>query len=84
MLAGLNLLASSDFYIVPNTTMNELTVYDLKQILQNALDSLEDYSDESLVNVHSSTYLLYGDFISLAWKWFVSLDEPVENEEEDY
>lgn len=64
--------------------MNELTVYDLKQILQNALDSLEDYNDSSLVNLHPNTYGLYGDFISLAWKGFVSLEEPVEEEEEEY
>ena len=63
--------------------MNELTVYDLKQILQNALDSLEDYSDESLIYVHPNTYGLYWDFISLSWKWFVSLEDPLENEEND-
>ena len=63
--------------------MNELTVYNLKQILQNALDSLEDYSDEALIDVHPNTYRLYWDFISIAWKWFVSLEEPIENEEND-
>jgi hypothetical protein len=36
--------------------MNELTVYDLKQILNNVLDTLEGVSDEALVKVQPNTY----------------------------
>ena len=64
--------------------MKEMTVLDLKNILKNVLESLDDYSDEMLVDVHPNTYWIYDEFISLPSVGFVDLAHPVEENEEWY
>ena len=64
--------------------MKEMTVLDLKNILKNVLESLDDYSDEMLVDVHPNTYWIYDEFISLPSVGFVDLAHPVEENDEWY
>lgn len=64
--------------------MREMTIWDLKNILNNVLASLDDYSDETVVDVHSSTYWIYDEFISLPSVGFVDLAHPVEENDEWY
>ena len=64
--------------------MNHMTIWDLKNILNNVLASLDDYSDETLVDVHSSTYWIYDEFISLPSVGFVDLAHPIEEEDAWY
>lgn len=62
--------------------MREMTIWDLKNILNNVLDGLDDYSDETLVDVHPSTYWIYDEFISLPSVGFIDLVHPVEENDE--
>lgn len=64
--------------------MKEMTVLDLKNILKNVLESLDDYSDEMLVDVHPNTYWIYDEFILLPSVGFVDLAHPVEENDEWY
>lgn len=64
--------------------MREMTIWDLKYILKDILKSLDDYSDETVVDVHSSTYWIYDEFISLPSVGFVDLAHPVEENDKWY
>lgn len=64
--------------------MREMTIWDLKYILKDVLKSLDDCSDETVVDVHLNTYWIYDEFISLPSVWFIDLAHPVEENEEWY
>ena len=63
--------------------MREMTIWDLKNILENVLEGLDEYSDEKVLDVHSSTYWIYDEFISFPWIGFIDLAHPVEESDED-
>lgn len=62
----------------------KMTIWDLKYILKDVLKNLDDYSDETVVDVQPNTYWLYGEYISLPSVWFVDLTDPVEENDEWY
>lgn len=63
-----------------------MTVRELKNYLQDALDNLEEnYEDDQEVRVVSNTYFLRGATAILETrKGFVDLDNPVDEEDEDW
>ena len=60
-----------------------MKVHELKSKLQGFLEELENYDDFAEVDLWRNTYRLYGDYIAIGGKGYVSLSEPVEVEEED-
>lgn len=54
----------------------------LKRKLQEALDNLDYYDDEELVEIKTNTYWVGPNFISFGSLGFVDLDEPVKEKEE--
>jgi hypothetical protein len=68
--------------------MNKITIADLKAKLQEALDNLEEFNDEDIVQMESNTYFVKSDyFLSLGRAGFcplfdVKVEEP-EDEDDD-
>lgn len=58
-----------------NEGYNDLTVGELKDILQGALSDLKGYEDNDIVKVEYDTYDCSPRFISLGTKGFVDLDD---------
>lgn len=63
--------------------MKEMKLYELKELLRDALDKLENYDEEQNVKVKSNTYYVRGDFISITGVGFVELYSPVEEDEDE-
>ena len=67
----------------------DLTVWELATILQDALDILSGHDDDAVIVTQSNTYGMYGDFIGVHGKGYVELDniniedyEDMDNEED--
>lgn len=60
-----------------------LKVKDLKEKLQDVLDNLANYDDDQEVHTVCNTYWCNGDFMSVGSEGFVSLSEPVKQEDDD-
>lgn len=58
-----------------------MKVKHLKEKIQNVLDTLDQYDDDQEVKTVSNTYWCRGDFMSVGREGFVSLSDPVENED---
>lgn len=60
--------------------MSYITVLELKEKLQHAIDELDNYGDNEIIHTASNTYFVDSDFyISIPGKGFVDLNyiEPV-------
>lgn len=60
-----------------------MTVSDLKDLLQQALDNLENYNDNRELNIKTNTYYVRGKFISIPGVGFIPLNDPVDNDDDD-
>lgn len=60
-----------------------MTVSELKDLLQQALDNLENYEDYQKLNIKTNTYWVRGNFISITGKGFIELNNPVDDDDED-
>lgn len=60
-----------------------MTVSDLKDLLQQALDNLENYNDNQKLDIKTNTYWVRGKFISIPGVGFIQLDDPVDNDDDD-
>lgn len=60
-----------------------MTVSDLKDLLQQALDNLENYDDNQKLEIKTNTYWVRGDFISITGKGFVQLNDPVATDDDE-
>lgn len=66
---------------------NDVTVGELKGILEDCLSILQDYDDDKKCRVHPNTYGLDSPFIEISSKGFIELQNPVaedNGEDEDY
>jgi len=65
-----------------------MTVAKLRQYLQEAIDTLEIYDDNKEVNMVSNTYFLGHPQIFLGISGldggYINLDNPVDDDEEEY
>lgn len=57
-----------------------MKMYELKELLKNALENLEDYDDDQEVRTETNTYYVHGDFIGISGVGFVQLDDPAEKD----
>ena len=59
------------------------TVKDLKEYLQNIIDNLEEYEEETQLKIVENTYWLKDgqNFIAIEGQGFVDLDNPTDLEE---
>lgn len=60
-----------------------MTVSDLKDLLQQALDNLEKYNDNQKLDIKTNTYWVRGKFISIPGVGFIQLDDPVDNDDDE-
>ena len=61
-----------------------MKVYQLKEKLQEFLEKLEGYDQDAELKTYTNTYWLHGDEFIATYDGFVSLDTPVEEEEDEY
>lgn len=61
-----------------------VTAAKLRSILENILDELSPYSDDTPMHVRANTYGMGGDYISIAGEGFISCyDVRAEDDDED-
>ena len=60
-----------------------MKVYELKQMLEEALGFLEEHDDDEELNVRCNTYHIPDPFISTS-KGYISLNDMFKEDEEDY
>lgn len=60
-----------------------MTVAELKDLLQQALDNLEDYEDNQKLNIKTNTYFVRGKFISIPGVGFIPLNDPVAADDDE-
>ena len=62
-----------------------MNVKDLKNKLQRALETLEDYDEDQKIRVVDNTYYLHGTSMFLGTPaGYIDLCDPVESEDEDW
>lgn len=60
-----------------------MTVSELKDLLQQALDNLEDYDDNRELNIESNTYYVRGKYIGIPGVGFIPLNDPVAADDDE-
>ena len=60
-----------------------MTVAELKEMLQNWIDELDNYSDDDKVNMSCNTYGMGNNFIA-TYNGFIDMNDPVKDSEEDW
>jgi len=60
-----------------------ISVSTLKDVLQNAIDVLDDYEDNAEVELHPNTYRLNGHVLTIPYKGFINLDDMTINSPDD-
>lgn len=60
-----------------------MTVSDLKDLLQQALNNLENYDDNQKLNIKTNTYWVRGKFISIPGVGFIQLNDPVDDDDDE-
>jgi len=60
-----------------------MTIKDLKKLLEQALENLDNFNDDDEVDLYSNTYFLKTDFFLATHKGFIDLDHPTEQDNED-
>ena len=60
-----------------------MTVSELKDLLQQALNNLENYDDNQELNIQTNTYYVRGKFISIPGVGFIPLNDPVADDDDE-
>lgn len=63
-----------------------MTIKDLKNLLEQTLENLDNFNDDDEVDLYSNTYFLKTGFFLATYQGFIDLKHPTEqdNDEEDW